>query len=165
MKILIISCDTGILSGYPFMPLGNKEENVIVRYQTSFATAAGDVCFENETCFLKKEDGYKLVWTDALIYAGLSCTDKVRVSTMQAKMGEILDRNGRILAGAGVASSVGIVPGSLENMDSAIGRIDRLLEMKPEEIQKKLSEKWVKDDSFVLLRTLRKVQEIGRMTR
>lgn len=140
------------------------KENDIVSYHTSFDTVAGEVSFENEACFLKKEDGYKLVWTDALIYPGLSSTDKVRVSTTQAKRGEIQDRNGRVLAGAGTASSVGIVPGKLENMDSAIREIAELLEMEPEEIEKKLSAKWVKEDSFVPLKTLRKVQEIELMS-
>jgi len=139
-------------------------ENDIVSYHTSFDTVAGEVSFENEACFLKKEDGYKLVWTDALIYPGLSSTDKVRVSTTQAKRGEIQDRNGRVLAGAGTATSVGIVPGKLENMDSAIREIAELLEMEPEEIEKKLSAKWVKEDSFVPLKTLRKVQEIELMS-
>lgn len=100
----------------------NEERNV-VQYQTAFDTVAGNISFENEAYFLKSEDGYKLVWTDSLIYPGLSSTDKVRVSTTQAKRGEILDRNGRVLAGPGVASSVGIVPGKLENMDSAIEQI------------------------------------------
>ena len=126
----------------------NEDRNV-VQYQTAFDTVAGNISFENEAYFLKREDGYKLVWTDSLIYSGLSSTDKVRVSTTQAKRGEILDRNGRVLAGPGVASSVGIVPGKLENMDSAIEQIAELLGMKPEEIEKKLSAKWVKEDSFV----------------
>lgn len=82
----------------------NEERNV-VQYQTAFDTVAGNISFENEAYFLKSEDGYKLVWTDSLIYPGLSSTDKVRVSTTQAKRGEILDRNGRVLAGPGVASS------------------------------------------------------------
>ena len=78
----------------------NEERNV-VKYQTTFDTVAGNISFENEAYFLKREDGYKLVWTDSLIYPGLSSTDKVRVSTTQAKRGEILDRNGRVLAGPG----------------------------------------------------------------
>lgn len=140
------------------------EEKNVVQYQTAFDTAAGNVTFENEAFFLKREDGYKLMWTDSLIYPGLSSTDKVRVSTTQAKRGEILDRNERVLAGAGTASSVGIVPGKLENRDSAIEQIAALLEMEPEEIEKKLSAKWVKDDSFVPIKTLRKVQEIELMS-
>lgn len=140
------------------------EEKNVVQYQTAFDTAAGNVTFENEAFFLKREDGYKLMWTDSLIYPGLSSTDKVRVSTTQAKRGEILDRNERVLAGAGTASSVGIVPGKLENRDSAIEQIAELLEMEPEQIEKKLSAKWVKDDSFVPVKTLRKVQEIELMS-
>lgn len=139
-------------------------ERNVVQYQTAFDTAAGNISFENEAFFLKKEDGYKLVWSDSLIYPGLSSTDRVRVSTIQAKRGEILDRNDRILAGPGVASSVGIVPGKLENMDSAIEQIAELLGMKPEEIEKKLSAKWVKEDSFVPTKTLQKVEEIELMS-
>jgi len=139
-------------------------ERNVVQYQTAFDTAAGNISFENEAFFLKKEDGYKLVWSDSLIYPGLSSTDRVRVSTIQAKRGEILDRNDRILAGPGVASSVGIVPGKLENMDSAIEQIAELLGMKPEEIEKKLSAKWVKEDSFVPIKTLQKVEEIELMS-
>ena len=140
------------------------EEKDVVQYQTSFDTVAGNITFENEAFFLKREDGYKLIWTDSLIYPGLSSTDKVRVSTTQAKRGEILDRNERVLAGPGVASSVGIVPGKLENKDSVIEQIAELLEMEPEEIEKKLSAKWVKDDSFVPIKTLRKVEEIELMS-
>ncbi len=140
------------------------EERNVVQYQTTFDTVAGNISFENEAYFLKREDGYKLVWTDSLIYSGLSSTDKVRVSTTQAKRGEILDRNGRVLAGPGVASSVGIVPGKLENMDSAIEQIAELLGMKPEEIEKKLLAKWVKEDSFVPVKTLQKVEEIELMS-
>ena len=91
-------------------------------------------------------------------------TDKVWVSVTQAKRGEILDRNGRVLAGKGTASSVGIVPGKLENQDDSLKQIADLLGMKPEEIEKKLSAKWVKDDSFVPVKTLRKVEEIELMS-
>ena len=139
-------------------------ERNVVQYQTTFDTVAGNISFENEAYFLKREDGYKLVWTDSLIYSGLSSTDKVRVSNKKKKRGEILDRNGRVLAGPGVASSVGIVPGKLENMDSAIEQIAELLGMKPEEIEKKLLAKWVKEDSFVLVKTLQKVEEIELMS-
>ena len=164
MTTTVISYDEETPSGHSSMPFGNKEEKYVVQYQTAFDTAAGNVTFENEAFFLKREDGYKLMWTDSLIYPGLSSTDKVRVSTTQAKRGEILDRNERVLAGAGTASSVGIVPGKLENRDSAIEQIAALLEMEPEEIEKKLSAKWVKDDSFVPVKTLRKVQEIELMS-
>ncbi len=149
MAVTILSCD--------------MEKNV-VRYQTEFDTVAGEISFENEAYFLKTEDTYKLAWMDALIYPELLETDKVRVSVTQAKRGEILDRNGRVLAGKGTVSSVGIVPGKLENQDDSLKQIADLLGMKPEEIEKKLSAKWVKEDSFVPVKKLRKVEEIELMS-
>ena len=136
------------------------EEQLTVTYQTSFDTVAGEISFENEALFLEGEDGYKLVWGNSLIFPNLASTDKVRVSTTQANRGEILDRNGRVLAGKGTASSVGIVPGKLENREEAIAKIAELLETTPEVIEKKLSAQWVKDDSFVPIKTIPRVEEI-----
>ena len=136
------------------------EEQLTVTYQTSFDTVAGEISFENEAFFLEGEDGYKLVWDDSLIFPNLASTDKVRVSTTQANRGEILDRNGRVLAGKGTASSVGIVPGKLENRVEVIAKIAELLETTPEVIEKKLSAQWVKDDSFVPIKTIPRVEEI-----
>ena len=136
------------------------EEQLTVTYQTSFDTVAGEISFENEAVFLKGEDGYKLAWDDSLIFPNLASTDKVRVSTTQANRGEILDRNGRVLAGKGTASSVGIVPGKLENREEAIAKIAELLETTPEVIEKKLSAQWVKDDSFVPIKMIPRVEEI-----
>ena len=136
------------------------EEQLTVTYQTSFDTVAGEISFENEAFFLEGEDGYELVWDNSLIFPNLASTDKVRVSTTQANRGEILDRNGRVLAGKGTASSVGIVPGKLENREEAIAKIAELLETTPEVIEKKLSAQWVKDDSFVPIKTIPRVEEI-----
>ena len=121
------------------------EERKAVTYQTSFDTVAGNISFENEAIFLKGEDGYKLAWDDSLIFPELGSTDKVKISTTQANRGGILDRNGRVLAGKGVASSV------------------ELLEIESEVIEKKLSAKWVKEDSFVSIKTIPKVAEIELM--
>ena len=140
------------------------EEQMSVTYQTAFDTVAGTISFENEALFLKGEDGYKLVWDDSMIFPNLTSADKVRVSTTQAERGEILDRNGRVLAGKGTASSVGIVPGKLENREEAIAQIAELLEITPEAIEKKLSAKWVKDDSFVPIKTIPRVEEIELMS-
>ena len=139
------------------------EEQMMVTYQTSFDTVAGTISFENEAFFINGEEGYKLVWDDSMIFPNLTSADKVRVSTIQAKRGDILDRNGRVLAGEGTASSVGIVPGKLENKEESIAKIAELLEITPETIEKKLSAKWVKDDSFVPIKTIPKVEEIELM--
>lgn len=137
-----------------------EEEQEVVHYKTSFDTIAGNISFENEASFLESEDGYKLIWEDALIFPELGSGDKVKVSTVQAERGEILDRNDKILAGKGVASSVGIVPGKLQEEETSIQRIAELLEIDTETIKRKLSAKWVKEDSFVPIKTLPKVEKI-----
>ena len=140
------------------------EEDKKVTYLTSFDTVAGTISFENEAFFINGEEGYKLVWDDSMIFPNLTSADKVRVSTTQAERGEILDRNGRVLAGKGTASSVGIVPGKLENREEAIAQIAGLLEITTEVIEKNLSAKWVKDDSFVPIKTIPRVEEIELMS-
>ena len=139
-----------------------------VTYQSSCETVAGTVSFENEAYFIKREEGedagYWLVWNDGLIFPGLEAEDKVRVSVTEPERGEIFDRNGFLLAGKGTASSVGIVPGKLEERESAVEEIAQLLEMKPETVEKNLSASWVKDDYFVPLKTVLKVGEIELMS-
>lgn len=135
------------------------EEQMIVSYQMAFDTSAGNVTMNNEARFIKGEERYELAWSDELIFPGLKETDKVRVSTIEAERGQILDRNGQMLAGKGTASSVGIVPGRLEDKEKAVSEIAELLEISEESIENKLSATWVKDDSFVPIKTLVKVTD------
>ncbi len=139
---------------------GYDKKRQAVFYQTSFDTVAGEISFENEAIFLKGEEGYGLIWEDGLILPGLRKTDKVRVSTTQAIRGQILDRNEQVLAGPGIASSVGIVPGKLTDREAAVAEVAALLGMQPEDVEKKLSAKWVKEDYFVPLKTVPKIDEI-----
>ncbi len=136
------------------------EERMTVTYQTSFDTIAGNISFENKVNFEDCEDNYKLVWDDSLIFPGLTAEDKVRVSTIQAERGAILDRDGSTLAGKGTASSVGIVPGKLEGGNSAIRKIAEILETEPEMIEEQLAAIWVREDSFVPIKTIPKVKDI-----
>lgn len=139
---------------------GYNQEKKVVMYQTSFDTVAGNISFENEAFFLENENGYRLVWEDSLIFPELCSTDKVKVSVIEARRGEILDRKGCVLAGKGIASSVGIIPGELEDTKTAIRKLGKLLEIEPKIIEKKLAAKWIKKDSFVPIKTIPKVEEI-----
>lgn len=47
----------------------------------------------------KTKQGYKLVWQDSLIFPDLESDDKISVTTSKAERGEILDRDGKMLAG------------------------------------------------------------------
>lgn len=131
-----------------------------VKYHASFDTVAGNISFNNEAAFVKEGDGYRLVWDDSLIFPGLEADDKIKVSVTQAERGRILDRNDRVLAGKGTASSVGIVPGKLEDRERAVEEIAELLALEPEVVEKKLDAQWVKEDSFVPVKTVAKVSEL-----
>lgn len=135
------------------------EEKGLVTFQTSFDTLAGNISFENEALFLKRVGGWRLLWSDSMIFPGLCSTDRVRVSVTQADRGCIVDRNGKLLAGRGVVSSVGIVPGKLEDEGDAVSRAAVLLGMDEDVIRKKLSAGWVKEDSFVPLKLIPRVDE------
>ena len=136
-----------------------ESKNVTVSYNTSFETIAGKVSFRNKAIFTDTEDGYKMLWDDSLIFPELEETDKIQVSTMQAERGEITDRNGKVLAGKGIASSVGIVPGKLKDRDDSFKKLAKLLNIDAKTIKSKLGAKWVKDDSFVPITTIPKVSE------
>ncbi len=137
-----------------------KGDRVSVAYDSSFKTLAGEIRFSNNAIFQHTEEGYKLLWKDSLIFPDLTETDKVKVSVSKAERGQILDRNGKVLAGKGVASSVGIVPGKLEDKENSLKKIAKLLDIKVETIEKQLQAKWVKSDSFVPIATLRKINKL-----
>lgn len=141
----------------------NDGEKNVVMYEMSLDTAAGNIRFENEMHFTDTEDGYQILWHDGLIFPELSDSDKVRIDTAPAVRGKILDRNDRMLAGPGTASSVGIVPGKLENEENALQQLSELLDTDPETIQNSLGAAWVKEDSFVPIKTIPKVSELDLM--
>ena len=137
-----------------------KDGDVSVSYEMSFSTIAGSVQFQYLMAFEPSEDGYKISWGDDLIFPNLKASDRITVSTIYAERGEITDRNGRLLAGKGTATSVGIIPGKLENREAAIQQMAALLNMTAESIESKLSASWVKEDLFVPITTLPKIREI-----
>ncbi len=130
-----------------------------VKYSISMQTLAGELAFDDMTAIFKKDEegAYKMEWDSQDIFPNLQNTDKVRVVTTEAKRGNIYDRNHVELAREGVASSVGLVPGKLpEDREAALEQLAALLEISVEKIEKALSAGWVRDDTFVPLRTVAK---------
>lgn len=143
---------------------GEKQGKAVnIVYTTTMDTVAGQLTFENQAELRKTKEGYRVVWEDGIIFPGLDEEDRISVSDTSAERGRILDRNGYMLAGKGVAASVGIVPGKLDDQDASIQKLAELLEMDVESIKKKLEASWVKEDSFVPIKTIPKVQETDLM--
>lgn len=135
-----------------------------VTFVISFDTIAGNIIFENKASFIKIKDKYKLLWDDSLIFPELNSSDKVRVSKIKARRGEILDRDGNMLAGEGTATTVGLVPKEIKDSDADILKIAELLETDKEAIKEKLGQEWVNEDSFVPIKVIPKVKEADLMT-
>ena len=135
-----------------------EEKNNISKlsYKSTMNTEAGEVDFTNVVRLTKyKEKGYLINWSSSLIFPQLNSEDKVRIKTITAERGEILDRNGNLLAGKGTVSSVGIVPNKLgENKTTDIERLAQLLGTTSEAINKSLSASWVKEDTFVPIKKI-----------
>ena len=88
-----------------------ENKNYILSYDVYINTASsGEISFSNTSTLVKNDETkkYDLNWTSNFIFPNLNDTDKVRVKTIKAKRGEIIDRNGNLLAGFGDVSSVRI---------------------------------------------------------
>ena len=141
-----------------------EEQNgkIVIPYKFSMETLAGSVSFSWKAVFVEEEERYALNWTHTMIFPDLGEKDKVSIKKEAPKRGNIYDRNGLMLAGEGTASSVGLVPGRMqEDPSQDLERMAELLGTTAENIQKKLEASWVKDDSFVPIKTLEKVNEMA----
>lgn len=139
---------------YPKKIEPDDKGQVHIPFTTSMDTLAGNVNFTNNAVLVKEKQGktesWYIDWNVAMIFPKMQKDDKVRFDQLDGMRGEILDRNGRVLAGNGMADSVGIVPDKLgASRDDNIKQISKLLGLPEDTVNKKLSASWVKGNMFV----------------
>lgn len=144
--------------------IGEIEENgdgKTVSYSLAMESVAGEISFLGESRWKLDEEGraYMLLWDSTDIHPSLLTDYKVRVNTLSAERGSVYDRNGSMLAGKGLASSVGLVPGKMTEATSFMA-LAELLGITEEAVTSALSAAWVNDDSFVPLKTVKRADEI-----
>ena len=133
------------------------EKNDIVKYQISMDTVAGTIEYKNKIG-VKNE---QIQFNNNLIMKDYKDGCKIKIITYNPeKRGRILDRNGKVLAEDGKGYSVGLVKGKL-NGENDYGQIAKYLETDVETIQKKMSASWIKDDSFVPIKTVSEITKNG----
>lgn len=119
-----------------------KEDDVItIPFKLNMNSITGDLSLTDYKLSLVKEDKeYKIKWDESLIFPNMIKDDKVRVSTNQAKRGNILDRNGKILAEDGIIYSVGIYPANFNksNIEAKVTEIANALDISEDNITTKL---------------------------
>jgi len=132
-----------------------KQDKVYkIDYHEKMLTSAGEIEFNN-TVEITKEN--KLKWSSRFIFPQLEDNEKIRISSIKSKRGDILDRNNNKLATDGKVWSAGIVPGKLgESKEENIKKISKLTGVSEEYINKQLSASWVKDDTFVPIKKISK---------
>ncbi|HEK9104361.1 TPA: penicillin-binding transpeptidase domain-containing protein, partial [Bacillus pseudomycoides] len=132
----------------------DKTENKVILFTVSMDTAGGEISFSHEAKLVQEKDGdkksWKINWTPDFIIPGMKKNYKVRLQTEQGKRGEIYDRNGKGLVMNGKATEVGIIPEKLgDTATQTKETIAQLLNMSVEEVDQKLTAKWIKPDSYV----------------
>ncbi|HDX9579151.1 TPA: penicillin-binding transpeptidase domain-containing protein [Bacillus pseudomycoides] len=137
----------------------DEKNNANVPFKVNMDTIGGKISFENEAKLVKEKDGdkevWKVDWNPSFIFPTMKQDDKVLVQSFSPKRGEIYDRDGNRLATNGKAAEVGIVPGKLgESAQQTKETLAKLLQMPVEDIEKKLTAKWVQPSYYVPLSVL-----------
>ena len=133
-------------------------EPVNVTYKLKMKTVAGDIEFSNTIPVEKNNDNYKIKWNSSTIFSDLEDDEKIRVRTLEAKRGTILDRNGKSLAKDSSIYEIGIVAEKMENKED-IYKIAKLLEIKPSEIEEKLKKEYTSNEIFIPLKRISKEEQ------
>lgn len=133
----------------------NEDSKSIVPYHMSMDTIAGKVEFDNQVEVVKENKNFFIKWSSNVIFPKLDDTDKVRVNILKSKRGNIYDRNDVLLAGKGIVSSVGLVPGKMnKENEQDIEKISKLLDISKDTINNKLNASYVQEDTFVPLKMI-----------
>ena len=133
------------------------EQDSVIEYLIYIDTLAGRITYRNKVG-VKDE---QIQFNKNLIMDGYTDGCKIKITTYNPeKRGRILDRNGKVLAEDGKGYSVGLVKGKL-NGENDYGQIAKYLETDVETIQKKMSASWIKDDSFVPIKTVSEITKNG----
>ena len=119
-----------------------KEDGVItIPFKLNMNSITGDLSLPDYKLSLIKEDKeYKVKWNESLIFPNMTKDDKIRVSTTQAKRGNIIDRNGKVLAEDGTIYTLGIYPTNFNksNIEAKVTEIANALDISEDNITTKL---------------------------
>jgi penicillin-binding protein 3 len=117
---------------------------------------AGPINFTHKARLKKEEkddkENWFVDWNTRFIFPSMEEGDTIRLSTVPAQRGEILDRNGTGLAVNGQVYEVGVTAGELT--PPVKEQLSSLLKIKPEQMEKALSANWVKPGMFVPLKKI-----------
>lgn len=132
----------------------NENGEVTFTYDVSMETIAGPIEFSEKATLVLEEKDEKnewfVKWKPAMQFPDMNEGDEIGITITKPVRGEIVDRNGVVLAENGMVYEIGMVPQDLgEQKDSIIQEVAKMLQMSPESIQKKLRASWVQPHYFI----------------
>ncbi|MFC0014613.1 MULTISPECIES: penicillin-binding transpeptidase domain-containing protein [Allobacillus] len=146
----------------PVEELKNEDLETMTEYdvpiQISFNTLAGQIQYENTLQLTRplnedkedeksEEDRWFVEWDPSFIMPGMQAEDEVRYQTTPASRGEILDRNGNLIAANGEVYEVGVTP--MDFNENSLSELANILNVSSSSIKEKYTQSWVDENHFV----------------
>lgn len=137
------------------MELEESEEDnsFVLRYDLNMTTSLGELETQSyETNLQEIDNDFFVAWNTHLIFPDMDEEDTIQIQFTSGKRGNILDRNGELLAGEGKAWQVGLHPAQLEEgegKEENLQNIAKTFDINVEQLEQLLSAEWVTDESFV----------------
>lgn len=138
-----------------------EETPINIPYDFQMETIIGSMDFKHRAQLIEeeREEGnvWALEWDESMIFPQMEEGDSIRVSTIPADRGEIIDSNGMAIAQKGEIQAIGLVPYDLEIEEDADNIKEILAEefqMSVEDIDEKLGATWVEPHHFVPIGSL-----------
>lgn len=135
--------------------VSKNKKQVTAKYelQTSYGKINRDVKLN----FIKEDKDWKLDWNQSVIIPGMKKNQSINIEPLKSERGKILDRNNVELATTGTAHEVGIVPNNVSTSDYKA--IAEKLDLSESYIKQQTEQDWVKDDTFVPLKTVQNMNQ------
>lgn len=135
--------------------VSKNKKQVTAKYelQTSYGKINRDVKLN----FIKEDKDWKLDWNQSVIIPGMKKNQSINIEPLKSERGKILDRNNVELATTGTAHEVGIVPNNVSTSDYKA--IAEKLDLSESYIKQQTKQDWVKDDTFVPLKTVQNMNQ------
>ncbi|WP_206166609.1 PBP2a family beta-lactam-resistant peptidoglycan transpeptidase MecA1 [Mammaliicoccus sciuri] len=135
--------------------VSKDKKQVTAKYelQTNYGKINRDVKLN----FIKEDKDWKLDWNQSVIIPGMKKNQSINIEPLKSERGKILDRNNVELATTGTAHEVGIVPNNVSSSDYKA--IAEKLDLSESYIKQQTEQDWVKDDTFVPLKTVQNMNK------
>lgn len=135
--------------------ISKNKKQVTAKYelQTNYGKINRDVKLN----FIKEDKDWKLDWNQSAIIPGMKKNQSINIEPLKSERGKILDRNNVELATTGTAHEVGIVPNNVSTSDYKV--IAEKLDLSESYIKQQTEQDWVKDDTFVPLKTVQDMNQ------